>query len=157
MNDERTLFFERGSTWWPLLWGPGFCALGVAVELTTAGPVHWWGWTVGVLVLLAVTLVWVSFRRSTLRVLLTATELHVGKDTVEVAEIVGVQEEDAPQSARVLGDHLTVPAKRSPVPLRMADGTVVLAWARDAAALRAALRAHTDATGTDVSDTDVTD
>jgi hypothetical protein len=40
---------------------------------------------------------------------------------------------------RVLGGGWTVPRKYDELPLRLDDGTVVLAWARDGEALRSAL------------------
>jgi hypothetical protein len=44
-----------------------------------------------------------------------------------------------PVGARVLGGGWTVPKKFTELPLRLTDDTVVVAWARDADALRAAL------------------
>jgi hypothetical protein len=44
-----------------------------------------------------------------------------------------------PVGARVLGGGWTVPKKFTEVPLRLTDDTVVVAWARDPEALRAAL------------------
>jgi hypothetical protein len=57
-----------------------------------------------------------------------------------VDRIVELDDVGAPIGARVLGGGWTVPRKFTEVPLRLADGTVVLAWAKDPDAFRAALR-----------------
>jgi hypothetical protein len=44
-----------------------------------------------------------------------------------------------PVGARVLGGGWSVPRKYDELPVKLDDGTVVLAWARDVEALKAAL------------------
>jgi hypothetical protein len=57
-----------------------------------------------------------------------------------VREIVEVDDVGMPVGARVLGGGWTVPKKFTEVPLRLVDDSVVVAWAKDPEALRAALR-----------------
>ncbi|HEU5469824.1 MAG TPA: hypothetical protein VFV67_04170 [Actinophytocola sp.] len=134
---EEILFAEPGSTWWPVLWGPAFAVAGVTVE-ALSGPVHWVAWLVIGAALAGGAAGWVRGRRRLLRVRLTPATLTQGTETLAVQHIAGV-EEDAPAGARVLGGGWTVPRKLIGVPVRLSDGRVVLAWARDGDGLRAAL------------------
>jgi len=161
------LYREAGSSWWPVLWGPAFAAVGAAVE-ATAGPVHGLAWALVGLGLAGLAAIWVRARRQFCSVLLTPHSLRQGREALPVsriAEVAEVAEACAPVGARVLGGGWTVPKRFVEVPLRLHDdhagvdetdaagadggsgGTsttsdqpVVIAWARDPAALRAALR-----------------
>ncbi|HEX2130325.1 MAG TPA: hypothetical protein VHH15_02115 [Actinophytocola sp.] len=136
--DEPVLFAEAGSTWWPVLWGPLFAAVGVALEAST-GPVHWLPWIVVAGVLGGGAIVWVSARRKVYLVRLTTGTLTQGREHLRVAEIAAVTDVGTPAGAKVLGGGWTVPRKTEAVPLRLTDGGVVLAWARDDDGLRDAL------------------
>lgn len=133
------LYAEPGSSWWPTAWGPAFAVAGAGVE-ALSGPVHLLAWTVVGVVLFALALLWVRARRGLCSVLLTGATLYQGRDPLQVKQISAVDDVDTPVGARVLGDRWTVPKKFGEVPLRLADGTVVVAWAKDPDALRAALR-----------------
>ncbi len=126
---EEVLYDEPGSTWWPVLWGPVFCLVGAALELVT-GPVHWIPWLGVAALLAAMTAAWVSVRRKVRVVRLTPTALRQGEETLPVARIAGVTDVDAPDAAKPLGGGFTVPKNTTEVPVRLDDGTVVLAWAR---------------------------
>jgi hypothetical protein len=136
---EPVLFDEPGSSYWPLLWGPVFAAVGAGLEATT-GQVHAVAWPLVGLGLAGIAAVWVSSRRRLLSVRLTPKTLVQGQETLAVDRITAVDEVGTPAGARVLGGGWTVPRKFDGVPVRLDDGTVVLAWARDAEGLRAALR-----------------
>lgn len=136
---EPVLFAERGSSWWPVLWGPLFAAVGIGAEATT-GPVHWLAWFVVGGALFGGAAVWVSARRTVYLVRLTTGSLVQGRERLATGRIVAVTDVGTPAGARILGGSWTVPRKTTEVPLRLEDGSVVLAWARDDDGLRDALR-----------------
>jgi hypothetical protein len=133
------LYAERGSSWWPVLWGPAFAAVGAAVESLT-GPVHTAAWLIVGIGLAGVAAVWVNARRKLLLVRLTPTALTQGREHLPVPRIAEVDEVGHPTGARVLGGGWTAPRKYTELPVRLDDGTVVIAWAKDVAALQTALR-----------------
>jgi hypothetical protein len=133
------LFAEHGSSWWPLLWGPAFAAIGVVLEVTT-GVVHWLQWFAVAMVLLGGAAVWVSARRKVYRVRLTPGLLTQGREELDVERIAAVDDVGAPTGARILGGGWTAPRRTTAVPVRLTDDSVVLAWARDAEELTGALR-----------------
>jgi len=138
--DEPILYAEPGSTWWPVAWGPGFAVLAALIEALT-GPVHALGWTVVGLGMAGAAAVWVSARRRLCAVRLTRRALYQGREELPVARIAEVGPEvGTSMGARVLGGNWAVPRAFEGVALRLDDGTQVLGWARDGAALRAALR-----------------
>ncbi|WHT19042.1 hypothetical protein N8J89_39135 [Crossiella sp. CA-258035] len=137
---------EPGSSWWPVLWGPGFAAVALLVELITGGRVNWVPWLLigggfGV-----AALVWVQARRRVCSVALTPYHLRCGREQLPVERIAEVGEAvGAPVGARVLGGGWSVPKGCDELPVRLTDDSVVLAWARDAEGLRDALRRRLDA------------
>ena len=137
------LYAEPGSTWWPLLWGPAFALIGAGVE-ALSGPVHGLDWLIVGVLLFGIALLWVQARRRVCSVVLTSNALHQGREPLPTKEIAQVDDVGPPVGARVLGGGWTVPKKFTEVPLRLADDTVVLAWARDPDALRAAIRPLVD-------------
>jgi len=138
-DDVPVLFAEPGSSWWPVLWGPVFAAVGAGLEAIT-GQFHGLAWPLVGIGLAGMAAVWVSSRRRLLSVRLTTRALRQGQETLAVERIAAVDEVGTPAGARVLGGSWTVPRKFDDVPVRLDDGTVVLAWARDGEGLRAALR-----------------
>ncbi len=138
-GDEPVLFAEHGSSWWPLLWGPLFAAIGVVVEVTT-GAVHWLQWFVVAVGLFGGAVVWVSARRRVYLVRLTTGTLTQGRERVAVGEIAAVTDVGTPAGVRILGGGWSTPRRTTGVPVRLADESVALAWARDDDGLRDALR-----------------
>jgi hypothetical protein len=138
-GDEPVLFAEHGSSWWPLLWGPLFAAIGVVVEVTT-GAVHWLQWFVVAVALFGGAVVWVSARRRVYLVRLTTGTLTQGRERVAVGEIAAVTDVGTPVGVRILGGGWSTPRRTTAVPVRLADESVALAWARDDDGLRDALR-----------------
>lgn len=138
MTDEPVLYAEPGSTRWPLLWGPAFAGIGAGVEATT-GPVHSVAWLMVGIALFGGTVLWVNARRKFYRVELTPTQLQQGRETLDARTITKVTDVGAATGARVLGGGWTPPRKTYEVPIRLDDDSVVLAWARDDEALKAAL------------------
>jgi hypothetical protein len=142
MNSDDTApvrYAEAGSSWWPLTWGPLFALAGASVE-ALSGPVHGLEWLIAGLILFGLAVLWVQARRRVCSVTLTANALHQGQEPLQIKEIAAVDDVGLPVGARVLGGGWTVPKKFTEVPLRLTDDTVVVAWARDPDALRAALR-----------------
>jgi hypothetical protein len=136
---ETVLFAEPGSSWWPVLFGPVFAGAGAALESGT-GRVHTLAWVLVGIGLAGITAIWVHTRRRLLSVRLTRSSLTQGQEQLEVRRIAEVDDVGTTAGARVLGGGWTVPRKFTDVPIRLEDGTVVLAWARDGEGLRSALR-----------------
>ena len=141
-----TRYAEPGSTWWPVTWGLLFALVGAGAE-ALSGPVHVIGWVLVGVALSGLTAIWVQARRRVCSVRVTDELLHQGREPLAVSKIVAVDDVGAPVGARVLGGGWTVPQRFVEVPLKLADGTVVIAWAKDPDALRAALRPLLPATG----------
>ncbi len=138
MTDGPVLYAEPGSSRWPLLWGPAFAAAGAGLEALT-GPVHTVQWLIVGVALFGVFALWVNVRRKVYRVELTPQTLQQGRETLPVKDIAQVTDVGAAPGAKVLGGGWTVPRKTVEVPVRLDDGSTVLAWARDDEALKAAL------------------
>jgi hypothetical protein len=138
-DGEPVLFAEHGSSWWPLAWGPAFAVVGVVLEVTT-GAVHWLQWFAVAVVLFGGAVVWVSARRKVYLVRLTTGSLTQGREKVGVGTIAAVTDVGTPVGARILGGGWSTPRRTTAIPLRLADDTVALAWARDDDGLRDALR-----------------
>lgn len=139
MSGDPVLYSERGSSWWPVLWGPAFAALGLVAEQLTLGPQHVAMWILVGIALAVAAAIWVYGRRRLLAVRLTRSELVLGRERLAVDRIAEVSEVGAPVGARVLGGSWTVPKGTGEIPLRLDDDTVVLAWAMDPEKLAAEL------------------
>lgn len=141
MAAQETRYAERGSSWWPLAWGPGFALAGILVESMTPGAKHPWLWGLLAVALIVASVVWIHGRRRVYSVSLDSASLVTGRETLEVSRIAAVADVGSPAGARILGGGWTVPKGTTEVPLRLDDGSVVLAWARNPQALTTALRA----------------
>jgi hypothetical protein len=137
--EATTVYREPGVRWAAVLWGPLFALIGYLTELLTAGPRHGVGWLLVAVGLFAITAPWVHARRRFMTVKLTRAALWQGREALEVKRIAEVTDIGAPVGARVLGGGWSVPRKYDELPLKLDDGTVVIAWARDVQALQAAL------------------
>ncbi|GAA4942144.1 hypothetical protein GCM10023204_59730 [Actinomycetospora succinea] len=139
-DPEPVLYEESGTRPAILLFGPVLAAAGIGLESLAPGGASlplWLG--VGLLVFLY-TLLLVRTRRRYLRVLLTPSALELGTTSLPMSHVTSLRPVDEEHhGVRVLGDGPVVPRKLSPVVLRLTDGTRAVAWARDGAALRAAL------------------
>ena len=113
--------------------------LGYLAELFT-GTTHTVAWVIVGLGLAAITAPWVYARRRFLTVRVTDDSLWQGRERLPLDEIAEVDDVGAPTGARVLGGGWTTPRSCDELPIRLTDGTVALAWAKDAGALRTALR-----------------
>lgn len=131
---------EPGASWWPLFWGPGLAALGVAFELLTGAQVHLVTWLVLAAVAVITAAVPVNARRRLVTVRVTPVAAHFGQETLPLADLAQVDDVGAPVGAPVLGGFAAVPARTVEVPLRLVDGRTVLGWSRHPDRLRAVLR-----------------
>ncbi|WP_290054525.1 hypothetical protein [Amycolatopsis solani] len=137
MSDR--LYAESGVSWGAVLWGPVFAVAGALFELVTGGPVHVVGWLLVGAGLCVITAPWVYARRRFLSLEVTTKQLRQGREQVPADQLASVTDVGAPVGARVLGGGWSVPRKYDSLPVELADGTVVLAWAKDVEALRDAL------------------
>ncbi|WP_410638238.1 hypothetical protein [Amycolatopsis sp. lyj-346] len=137
MSDR--LYAESGVSWAAIGWGPAFALVGALAELATGGPVHGVGWLLVGLALGVITMPWVYARRRFLSLEVTTEQLRQGREKVPAAQIADVTDVGPPVGARVLGGGWSVPRKYDSLPVELADGTVVLAWAKDVEALQDAL------------------
>lgn len=139
MTSDPARYGEPGVGWSALAWAPLFALAGALVELATGGPVHWLAWILVGAGLVLITVPWVYARRRYLSLEVTADGYRQGREILAAARIAEVCDGEAPVGARVLGGGWTVPKKYGEVPLKLDDEAIVLAWARDPDALRAAL------------------
>lgn len=146
---SRVLFSEPGARWRTIAYGPALCGIILILEVVRGGAVHWFG-----LVFCAVLLggfVWLQVvaGRRHISVELTDTQLREGTEVVPLRDIAAVLPEvdeeswdDVDwQSARALGELTGVPRRRGGIGLKLRDGGLVQAWARDHRALRVELTA----------------
>ncbi|MEU4246049.1 hypothetical protein AB0F15_01415 [Amycolatopsis sp. NPDC026612] len=137
MSDR--LYAESGVSWAAIGWGPVFALVGALAELVTGGPVHYVGWLMVGAGLCVITMPWVYARRRFLSLEVTTEHLRQGREQLTAAQIAEVADVGTPVGARVLGGGWSVPRKYDSLPVKLADGTVVLAWAKDVEALQDAL------------------
>lgn len=137
MSDR--LYAESGVSWVAIVWGPVFALVGALAELVTGGPVHVVGWLMVGAGLCAITVPWVYARRRFLSLEVTTKQLRQGREKVAADQLASVQDVGVPVGARVLGGGWSVPRKYDSLPVELADGTVVLAWAKDVEAFQDAL------------------
>lgn len=145
--ESRVLFSEPGARWRTIAYGPALCGLILVLEVLRGGAIHWFG-----LVFCAVLLggfVWLQVLagRRHISVELTETHLRAGTEVLPLRNIAAVLPEvddeswdDVDwQSARALGELTGVPRRRTGIGLKLRDGGLVQAWARDHRTLRAEL------------------
>jgi len=143
------LFAEPGGRWATLLGIPVFVVVGLAYDAWWGSGLRWFVWVLAGLVLAVIGAWIVHAAREHTSVELTGDQLRQGTESVPVAEIVKVfgpapkakraDDLERWQRGRALGEISRVPRGRRPVGLQLRRGSVVQAWARDDAALRAAL------------------
>lgn len=145
------LFFERGASWYWVLFGPGAAGLLMLIQ-------HSGGYGLQPLfpTVLAVTVsgmlaIQVKAARIHTSVELTADTLRQGAETMRIAEIVMIYPEPGRptgwrkpepekwQETRALGELSGVPRRRVGIGLRLVGRRTVQAWAKDHRRLRAAL------------------
>lgn len=150
MIGPTVIFVESGGRWRSVTFGPLFCLAGALIELASGTGVHWLTWVLAAVLLAGLTALQVVGARTHGVVELTTARLRQGTEELALVDIAVVFDEpgerawdDIPfewESARALGESFSVPRRHTGIGLQLADGRLVQAWARDEAALRAALQ-----------------
>ncbi|MBY8855580.1 hypothetical protein K7711_03745 [Nocardia sp. CA2R105] len=168
MTDTRApadvRFAEPGARWRAVAYGPLICLIVLILELVLGhGPVHWFGLLFCAALLAGFVSLQVVAGKRHVSVELTGTSLREGAETLELERIATVfpehdeesWEDEDWQSARALGELAGVPRRRKGIGLKLRDGGLVQAWARDHRRLREELTAAVE--GRSVNDGPNTD
>ncbi|WP_216901732.1 hypothetical protein [Nocardia alni] len=147
------LFAEPGARWRSVAYGPLLCLIVLILELVVGhGPVHWFALVFCAALLAGFVSLQVVAGKRHVSMELTRAHLRQGTETVPLRDIATVfpepdddnwDDEDW-ESARALGELHGVPRRRKAVGLKLRDGRLVQAWARDHKTLRAELAAVLD-------------
>ncbi|MFF0817906.1 hypothetical protein ACFYVR_22480 [Rhodococcus sp. NPDC003318] len=143
----RVVFAEPGGRWRTVAFGPVLCLVVLVGDLFIGAGVHVFGLTLFAVVLAGLVAVQVAAARRHASVELTGRALRCGTEAVaraDIAEVLPAADPEATdplpwETARALGDLSGVPRRRTAIGLRLADGGLVRAWARDGDGLRTAL------------------
>lgn len=133
----EVLFYEPGGSWWVVSIGPVLVAAVLIMEITGPGQVHWAVITIFALILIGFSVVQVYAARRHVSVELTDTTLRQGTRTLALADIATVfpentgSEHEKWESAPALGELHGVPRRRKGVGVKLSDGALAQAWARD--------------------------
>ena len=138
LRDHTVLYAEDGWSWAWILAAPIFCAAAGLFEVATGAPVHWLMLTICALATMATHGVMIAATRVHGRLRVTDESLWQGTEELPYTEVDGVLPEPL-DGTRLLGELRTVPRKRGEVGLRLVDGSLVRAFARDPEALKGAL------------------
>lgn len=144
---EPAVFAEPGGSWRLVAVGPVLCLVVLIGDLFFGAGVHWLALTVCAALLAGLVALQVAAARQHASVTLTDTDLRCGTETLALAEIEEILPSGDPfaadlepwETARALGELSGVPKRRTGIGLRLRDGGIVRAWARDGDGLRAAL------------------
>lgn len=141
------LFAEPGARWRSVAYGPLLCLIILILEVLTSAYVHWFALIFCAVLIAGFVVLQVIAGQRHVSVELTDTALREGTETLPLALIDAVlperdeeswDDEDW-ESARSLGELSGVPRRRKGIGLRLVDGDLVQAWAKDHRGLRAAL------------------
>lgn len=153
VRPDSVLFSEPGARWRSVAYGPLLCLIVLILELILGrGPVHWFGLAFCAALLAGFVVLQVVAGKRHVSVELTETALREGTETLPLESIARVfpehdeesWDEDPWQSARALGELTGVPRRRTGIGLKLRDGAMVQAWARNHRELRAQLEAVVD-------------
>ncbi|GAA3951240.1 DUF3093 domain-containing protein [Gordonia caeni] len=137
IDEGEVLFDEPGGSWWVVSIGPIMIAAVLIMEIVGGGRIHWPVLTIFGVILVGFTLLQVAAARKHVSVRLTETALHQGAQTIALSDIAEVYPENRTgehekwESARALGELPAVPRRRKGVGVKLADGKLRQAWARD--------------------------
>ncbi|WP_280238667.1 hypothetical protein [Nocardia abscessus] len=141
------LFTEPGARWRAVAYGPILCLAVLALELVTGGAMHWFALLFCAALIAGFVALQVVAGKRHVSVELTPETLRSGTESLplsSIADVLPERDEDSWddeewESARALGELTGVPRRRTGIGLRLADGSLVQAWAKDHRALRTAL------------------
>ncbi|MGO3328078.1 DUF3093 domain-containing protein [Gordonia sp. (in: high G+C Gram-positive bacteria)] len=141
----ETLFYEEGGSKWIIAIGPVMLALTLALEIAGGGRIHWEVLTIFGVILIGFSIMQVVAARRHVSVRLTEQTLRQGTRVVDLAEITKIYPENTGpdaqdwESAPALGELHAVPRRRKGIGVKMADGKLAQAWARDVERFRTEL------------------
>ncbi|WP_069160618.1 hypothetical protein [Nocardia altamirensis] len=146
-SDADVVFAEPGARWRTVTYGPILCLLILVLEIATGSSAHWFALLFCAALIAGFVALQVVAGKRHVSVELTGTTLREGTETLPLTTIDAVlpeRDEDSWddedwESARALGELSGVPRRRTGIGLRLTDGSLVQAWARDHRALRSAL------------------
>ena len=133
----ETLFVEQGGSWWVVAIGPVLAGAVLVMDIVGPGRVHWlWISILGAIITLF-SIVQVYAARRHVGVELTEATLQQGTLLMPLADIDTVypanngSEHEKWESAPALGELAGVPRRRKGVGVKLVDGKLAQAWARD--------------------------
>lgn len=149
-NRGEVLFYEPGGSWWVVAIGPILIGAVLAMEIAGPGQVHWPVIGFFGLIIVGFSIVQVVAARRHVTVELTEQTLQQGTRIISLAAIDTIYpENNGPEpreweSARALGELHGVPRRRRGIGVKLANGALAQAWARDVQRFRRELtEAHT--------------
>lgn len=137
VEEGEVLFDEPGGSWWVAAIGPILVGAVLLMEILGPGSVHWPVLIIFAVILVGFSLVQVHAARTHVSVRLTETTLRQGTKVLPLSEIATIYPANTGadaktwESARALGELPAVPRRRKGIGLKLTDGTVTQAWARD--------------------------
>ncbi|WP_454164819.1 DUF3093 domain-containing protein [Gordonia iterans] len=141
----ETLFYEPGGSWALVVIGGGLIAAVAIMEILGPGRVHWPVLSIFFVIFVGFGWLQKAAAQRHVSVHLTETTLRQGAQTVKLADIAEVYPENRGrehakwESALALGELPAVPRRRKGVGVRMKDGKLAQAWARDVDRFRSEL------------------
>lgn len=136
------LYYEPGGSWWVVAIGPVLVGTVLILEIVGPGQVHWPLMLIFAFIITGFSLVQVFAARKHVSVELTDTTLRQGTRVLPLHDIDTIYpannsaEPKKWQSAKALGELHGVPRRRKGIGLKLTDGTLAQAWARDVERLR---------------------
>lgn len=145
VDPGETLFHESGGSWLAVLVGPVLVIVVLILEITGPGQVHW-----PILAIFFVILGgfgWIQRFAAQQHTSVTLTErtLRQGTQTIDLADIAKIYppnnsaEPKDWESAPALGELSGVPRRRKGIGVKLADGRLKQAWARNDEVFRSEL------------------
>ncbi|MGC5257492.1 DUF3093 domain-containing protein [Gordonia sp. DT218] len=142
IDEGEVLFYEPGGSWWVVSIGPILIGAVLAMEIAGPGQVHWPVMMIFAVILVGFSLVQVHAARTHVSVRLTEATLQQGTRKLLLTDIAKIYpENNGPEhqtweSARALGELPAVPRRRKGVGVKLADGGLAQAWARNVGRFR---------------------
>ncbi|MCF8611979.1 DUF3093 domain-containing protein [Gordonia sp. HY285] len=131
------LFYEEGGSKWVIVIGPVMLALTLALEIAGGGRIHWEVLTIFGVILIGFSIMQVIAARRHVSVRLTDCTLRQGTRVTDLDDIAKVYPENTGpeaqdwESAPALGELHAVPRRRKGVGVKLTNGRLAQAWARD--------------------------
>ncbi|GAA4664219.1 DUF3093 domain-containing protein [Gordonia humi] len=133
----ETLFYEEGGSRWIILIGPVMLALTFGLEIAGGGRIHWEVLLIFGVILIGFSIMQVVAARRHVSMRLTDQTLRQGTKIIDLDDIVVVYPENNSsehrewESAPALGELHAVPRRRKGVGVKLSNGRLAQAWARD--------------------------